>query len=90
MFFRLFILNRLNARDTLRSGLSASGGAIVYNGGSTSNPLGSGFKFNLAIRSRANTADIAVSNKSAATIAIEMSNVASNNNNSDSYTKVRT
>ena len=44
----------------------------------------------MAARSRANTADIALSNEPAAPISIEMSNVASNNNSSDGYTKVCT
>ena len=91
IFFSTSYYYRLNARNSLRSRLGAPDGAIVLSEGRTSN-IGSGFKFNSATHSRVNAdiANIALSNESPVPIAIEMSNVASNNTNGDSYTKVRT
>ena len=89
---QFFIFNRLNARNTLRSGLNTSDGAMVFNGGNTSSSLGSGIKFNSASRSRADTdiTSITFSKRPTAPIAIEMSNVTSTKADGDSRTKVCT
>ncbi|PAV21571.1 hypothetical protein PNOK_0152800 [Pyrrhoderma noxium] len=82
-------LATLNARNTLRSGLNTSDGAVVFNGGNTSSSLGSGIKFNSASRSRADTdiTSITFSKRPTAPIAIEMSNVTSTKAEGDSRTK---